>query len=145
MTDRNSYIAGLRKLADVLETRPEVPLPYEGSSTAMTFHFLSGENPKAEMAACARALPTSFAKEADGKYFDLLGSLAGLKVRLCAFRDEVCARVVTGTHEVEVTEPDPEALAKVPQVTKTVTVEDVEWICAPVLAPATTESTVTHS
>lgn len=136
MTDRNAYISGLRKLADVLENHPEVPLPYEGGTIEMTFHFLSGKDPKGEMAATARALPTSFTKEADGKYFDLKGSLAGLKIRLCAFRSEVCERVVTGTREVEVTEPDPEALAKVPTITKTVTVEDVKWECSPVLAPA---------
>lgn len=131
---RADYIAGLRLLADALERSPEVPLPYEGASTDMTFHFLSGDDPKAAMAACARPLPTSFTKNADGKYFDLHGKLAGLRVNLTAFREEVCERIVTGTRQVEVEEPDPEALAAVPKVTKTVTVEDVEWRCHPILA-----------
>jgi hypothetical protein len=140
MTDRNAYISGLRKLADALETHPEVPLPYEGETTELTLFFFAGDDPKAEMAAAARALPTSFRKEADGKYFDLKGHLDGVQIRLCAMREQVCERVVTGTREEVVEEPDPdalaEALAAVPTVTKTVTVEDVEWRCSPVLAPA---------
>ncbi len=131
---RADYIKGLRLLAGVLAEHPEVPLPYEGNASAMTFHFLGGVDPKADMAACARALPTSFAKNANGQYFDLEGKLAGLKVHLVAFRNQVCERVVVGTHEETVEEKDPEALAKVPVVTKTVTVEDVEWRCSPLLA-----------
>ena len=131
---RADYIAGLRLLADALERSPEVPLPYEGIATDMTFHFLHGDDPKAAMAACARALPTSFTKDADGKYFDLHGKLAGLRVNLVAFRAEVCERVVTGTRQVEIEEPDPEALAAVPTVTRIEVVEDVEWVCSPILA-----------
>lgn len=138
MTDRNAYIAGLRQLADVLENHPEVPLPFEGNGSEMTFHFLGGDDPKGAMAATARALPTTFTKDVRlAGYFDMYGVLAGgLKIKLTAFRNDVCERVVTGTREVEVTEPDPDALAKVPTVTKTVTVEDVVWECSPVLAPA---------
>lgn len=140
-TERNrraDYITGLRRLADILDDHPDVPLPYEGAGTAITFHFLNAEDPKAALAACARALPTNWTKQVSGggkypNYFDMYGSLAGLKLHLTAFRDDVCERVVVGTHEETVEEKDPEALAAVPTVTKTITVEDVEWRCAPVL------------
>lgn len=49
-------------------------------------------------------------------------------------RDQVCERVVVGTREVTEEVPDPEALAAVPKVTVTRTVEDVRWECRPLLA-----------
>lgn len=49
-------------------------------------------------------------------------------------REEICERIVTGTREVSEEVPDPEALAAVPKVTVTKTVEDVEWRCHPILA-----------
>jgi hypothetical protein len=48
----------------------------------------------------------------------------------------VCERVVVATREVEMEEPDPVAVAALPKVTRTVTVEDVEWKCAPLLTSA---------
>jgi hypothetical protein len=51
-------------------------------------------------------------------------------------RNEVCEKVVTGTREVTKEVPDPEALAAVPKVTVTETVEDVEWRCHPILDAA---------
>lgn len=50
-----------------------------------------------------------------------------------ASRSEVCERVVKGTREVTKEVPDPEALKAVPKVTVTETVEDVEWVCMPIL------------
>lgn len=135
---RTAYIAGLRQLAEVLETSPEVPLPYEGTLSPMSFHFLNGEDARAEMAAAARALPTVWSKNVwsagTTNYFDLNGSLHGLTIHLSAYRDAVCERIVTGTREVTTDEPDPAALAAVPTVTVTRTVEDVQWVCAPILA-----------
>jgi hypothetical protein len=43
---------------------------------------------------------------------------------------------VVGTREVTEEVPDPEALAAVPKVTVTRTVEDVRWECRPLLAEA---------
>lgn len=57
-----------------------------------------------------------------------------VKVDVYAGRDEVCERVVVGTREVTEEVPDPEALAAVPTVSVTKTVEDVEWKCLPLLA-----------
>lgn len=56
-----------------------------------------------------------------------------LRIAVYGDRDEVCERVVTGTREVTEEVPDPEALAAVPKVVVTKTVEDVKWICRPLL------------
>jgi hypothetical protein len=146
MTDsiRSAYTAGLRQLADILDDHPEVPLPYDGSQPnagRITFHFLHlGEQAPAEIAAVRRALGVPLEKNArDDTYFDLHGNLRGLYFTLAAFREDVCRRVVIGKREVEVEEPDPEALAALPVVKVTKTVEDVRWECAPLLAAAESE------
>jgi hypothetical protein len=140
---RAAYTAGLRALADVLDGHPEVPLPYHGNGCEISVNFLSGTDPRARMAAAARAFPCTWHKDAwetpDGSsaYFDLRGELGGLRLKLSAYRSEVCERVVTGTREVTETVPDPEALAAVPEVEVTRVIEDVEWRCHSILAPAT--------
>lgn len=138
MAKRSAYTAGLRALADILDAHPELPLPYEGSSPdlsqRMTFHFLSGDDPRGKMIAARRALGVPVDKNALDAYFNLHGQLHGLYFAITTFRNEVCERVVVGTREVEIEEPDPEVLAALPKVTRTVVVEDVEWECRPVLA-----------
>jgi hypothetical protein len=93
---RAAYTAGLRMLADALEQHPELPLPYEGRRAAMRFHFLSAADPRAAMAAAARALPCALAEQLvsygdapSDNYLDLTGELAGLRVALTAYRDDV--------------------------------------------------------
>jgi hypothetical protein len=138
MTDRAAYIDGLRQLADSLEQHDELPLPYEGSASVMTFHFLGGDDPRAAMAAAARALPVAWRKDAmEGEgvsYFELKASLAGLSLKLTAYRDAVCTRVVTGTEDREVEEVVTPALTR--KVTKPV--EVVTWDCGSLLAPVGT-------
>lgn len=140
--ERASYIDGLRALADVLEGHPEVPLPHDGhADRGLCIMFLSGDDPRAALAAAARAIPCSWRKDASDAagdypaYFDMYGSLHGLKLHLTAYREAVCTRVVTGTEDREVEE------VVTPAVTRTVTkpVEVVQWVCAPVLAPAAQE------
>lgn len=135
--ERAAYIEGLRQLADVLAEHDELPLPYEGNSNAITFHFMFVPDPRAELAAAARALPVSLTKKIrdygeDGSYLDLAGQLAGLKFELTAYRDDVCTRRVVGTEDREVEE------IVTPAVKRTVTkpVEVVEWDCHPVMTAA---------
>lgn len=133
--ERAAYTEGLRRLADLIDANPDLPLPYSGSSSPMLFMFLDhGEDNKAAMAAAARVIGGKWDKIGDDTYFDLSGSIAGVKVKLCAFRDEVCVKVVTGTREVTKMVKDPAALASVPEIEVIETVEDVEWRCAPLLA-----------
>jgi hypothetical protein len=144
---RAAYIDGLRALADILESNPEVPLPWTGASEYSEIaisDFLHVENPREALAAAARAFrgvkwDKGVREDATyGNYFDLTGRLHGLYVRLTANRDAVCERVVTGTREVTETVKDPEALAAVPEIEVTRVVEDVQWACGSVLAPAVT-------
>lgn len=132
---RAAFIDGLRVLAAALEANPEIPLPYHGSSAALTFHFLDGDA-RAEMAAAARALPCKWDKrpwESNGAaYFDLRGKIAGLRVELTAYRDAVCTKRVVGTEEREVEKVVTPAVVE--KVTETVDV--VEWDCGPLLRPA---------
>lgn len=144
---RAGYVKGLRALADALEAHPDdVPLPYEGDGTVIHFMFLSGSDDRAAMAAAARALPVTWRKEASdpvnggAAYFDLTGELHGLHLKLTAFREAVCERVVTGTTEVEVEEVvKPAETRKIKK-----SVETVEWRCHPVMAgrPAPDEDEV---
>jgi hypothetical protein len=132
---RDGYIKGLRALADILEANESLPLPYQGSMIAMTFHYLGGEDARRDMATAVRVIPCSWTKRArqydDGPaYLDLTGELHGLKVELTAYRDDVCERVVVGTEEREVEE------VVQPAVTEKVTrhVEKVEWRCGPIMS-----------
>jgi hypothetical protein len=138
-SERAAYIKGLRALADVLEQTDDLPLPFDGHLDPITFHFLGTADPRAELAAATRAIPCDWTKRVfdsrNTAYFDLRGQLHGLKVNLSAFRDDVCERIVTGTHQVTETVKDPEALAAVPEIEVTKTVEDVEWRCGSILAP----------
>jgi hypothetical protein len=146
---RAEFVKGLRAYADALEANPEaLPLPYHGIATEIVMYFLDADDPRAEMAAAARALHCNFRKSVvesendPGGTLRLSGKLHGLGVELAAYRSAVCERVVTGTHEVTEKVQDPEALAAVPEIEVTRVVEDVEWICSPVLAPAVPAQTV---
>lgn len=128
---RAEYTLGLRMLADLLDTNPDIPLPYHGNGTALLWIIVSEKDQKATLAAIARALPGKVTKDVRDGSFDLKGQLAGLLVQVIAQRDEVCTRVVTGTETVTKTIPDPDV--EVPLVEVTETVEQVEWICGPLL------------
>ena len=137
---RAEYTKGLRALADAIDGNDDLPLPSQGSISPITIQFLHGDDPRAAMGAAARAIPCNWRKNTwEGSsgtaYFDLTGELDGLHITLTAFRDTVCERVVTGTREVTRTVKDPEAIAAVPEVEVTETVEDVEWRCGSLLAP----------
>lgn len=134
-TDRSDYTAGLRALADLLDQHPEVPLPYSGTKQSPLL-IVPHENQRQVLADVARAFPGTVRKDVRDGYFDLYASVEGLHVQVIAYRSEVCERVVIGTREVTREVLDPEALAAVSRVTVTETVEDVEWICSPLLRDA---------
>lgn len=130
-TDRDSYTAGLRQLADTLDTNPDIPLPYEGNLCDLNWFLHGGRD---EMAAIARAFPVTWAKRTWGEHdthFELAGKLAGLRLAVNISRDAVCTRVVKGTEDRVVEE------VVTPAVTRKVTrqVEVVEWECQPLLRP----------
>lgn len=141
---RQAYIDGLHQIADFLAEHPEVPLPYMNSlvngkfrSAVMRIYLAGDADQRETLAAIARAMGNAdkTVNEATANY-EVYREFAGITLLAAANRAEVCDRVVTGTREVTKEVPDPEALAAVPKVTVTETVEDVEWVCQPLLKPA---------
>jgi hypothetical protein len=136
--DRAKQIAGIRELADWLESHPEIPIPYalsgESEFAYELIHAAHGSDQQAVLAAVARALPGTVGKrvlDTNDRLFSIDGRLpGGINIKVIADRGEVCERVVTGTREVTEEVPDPTA----PKLTVTRTVEDVEWVCGSILA-----------
>ena len=145
MTDaRQAYIDGLHQIADFLAEHPEVPLPAMGdyasgeyAPTLTIYTQLSRgdtRDQRTKLADIARAMGR--AEKSTRHEFAIWRRFAGVVLAAYADRDEVCDRVVTGTREVTEEVPDPDALAAVPKVSVTKVVEDVEWVCTPLLKPA---------
>lgn len=146
MTDtdkRAAYIEGLHQIADFLAEHPEVPLPALGDYASGEYQptlaiFLRGDDQRdsrTKLADVARAMGR--AEKSTHHEFAIWRRFSGMILTAYAQRAEVCERVVTSTREVTKEIPDPEALAAVPKVTVTETVEDVEWVCAPLMKPPT--------
>lgn len=146
MTDaRHAYIDGLHQIADFLAEHPEVPLPAMGTYVTgnyePTIHVYtqcqSGDDrdQRTILADIARAMGR--AEKSTQHEFAVWRRFAGVVFAAYAERNEVCERVVTGTREVTKEIPDPDALAAVPTVSVTEVVEDVEWVCAPLMKPTT--------
>lgn len=134
-TKRADYIAGLRQLADALDADPDLPLPWDGTAVSRLSVFTAT---RAECAAWARVLGHAEKEISDDYYgFKLTGQVSGVQVLVYAPRAEVCTRRVVGTREVTKEIPDPDALAAVPTVTVTETVEDIAWDCHPLLSDVT--------
>lgn len=125
---RAQTIAGLRAAADFFEANPDAPIAY---SIDLGYHCSDRD----EFVAAVRALGS--ARKDFNSTFAQAGRRfgGGVEVRYQAYRDQVCERVVVGTKQVEVEEPDPEVVAALPKVKRTETVEEVEWRCEPLLAP----------
>lgn len=131
--DRGDYIAGLRALADLLERDDAFPLPDDRDVAWYLFGVdadgkkLPDAEQKARAADLVRRLPGRQEKQQTGELFRFRGHIGGIRTQVIVDRDAVCERVVTGTREVE---------EKVPTAFETVTkvVEDVEWVCKPLLA-----------
>lgn len=133
---RAGYVAGLRALADILEQNDTLPLPFTGTTGDVQWIEVveDDEDQRRIAQTFTRCIPGTIRKNVRDDYLDLNGRIHGLAVELIVKRDAVCTRVVTGTREVTEEVPDPDALAAVPTVTVTRTVEDVEWDCSPILA-----------
>jgi hypothetical protein len=138
MTAREEYTAGLRALADLLDGTPELPLP---STDTIEWAGVGGGDDvehQRSLATIARLIPGRLEKndpregDYEANYYRLTGNVGGMPVEVWAQRAKVCRRVVTGTREVVETVPAPGA----PMVEVTKTVEDVEWVCEPLLAKA---------
>ncbi|MFD9949996.1 hypothetical protein ACFWYW_28440 [Nonomuraea sp. NPDC059023] len=132
--ERAAYTAGLRALADILDANPDLPLPYDGDGKPLSFIEGIAAESRRGAAVFARVMPGPVEKSGTDSQFYLKAKLHGLRVKWIATREEMCERIVVGTREVEIEEPDPEAVAALPKVKRVEVVEDVEWKCRPVLA-----------
>lgn len=138
-TVRGEYIAGLRALADALEQNADVPTPDYGDSWSPIRWVIANEQPDEQKAVAqriVRGLGGTWDKSGRDEFFVFTSKLRGLYVDVLARREAVCRRVVTGTRDVVERVPAPDA----PMVEVTKTVEDVEWVCEPLLADHTAKA-----
>lgn len=134
---RTAVIASLLELAVLLEQNPDLPLPWQLDSGTLDIHLMRSDDPRGELARIVRMLPGEVRKEVWGDktpYFTAHAKVGSIRLDVTTYRDQVCERVVTGTREVTETVPDPHVVVPLVEVTKTV--EDVEWVCGPLMAPA---------
>ena len=132
----------LRAIATWLESHPEIEaysihLADHDYGTGPVRVNVYGVGSPERMAAIATSVGGRWEKRFTDSQFHLRQQIApDAVVELTAMRSDVCQRVVTGTTTIE--EPDPDALAAVPKVTREV--ETYEWRCEPILAAATGET-----
>lgn len=126
----------LRQMADLIGDTPALAAAVRYSFDHINCYVQPEDDPRAALAAAARAGLKHGAHVAKdmGTYAGVRLQFGEVGVHIYAHRDQVCERIVTGTTEVTKEVPDPEALAAVPKVTVTETVEQVEWKCTPLLA-----------
>jgi hypothetical protein len=127
---------GLRALADLIETNPELARPLRFGVDSIGAHIVEDEAPEifAIFARAAKAQGLPVTKTYSEKFAIVRARLGGVEVYLQADREQVCERVVTGTETVTKRVKDPTLLAEVPEVEVIETVETVEWVCKPILA-----------
>jgi hypothetical protein len=138
-TDRETYIQGLRALADLLETTPDLALPTtQKIEWAIHYQGTTPEEQRAALAKTARLIPGRLDKNDPNSghyaelYLVLTGNVGGMPIEIWGERPTVCTKVPTGTETITHTVPDPTVV--VPTVEVTETVEKFEWICEPILA-----------
>lgn len=135
-----SYAAGLRALADLIEQNPDLHVDLRFAADTVLVPVSHANDPRARMVGWVRAAKAA-GMPIRKSYGQTWGEVhitpaPGLTVQVYAAREAVCDRIVVGTREITRELPDPEALAAVPTITVTETVEDVRWECLPLLADA---------
>lgn len=128
--------AGLRALADMIEANPELSA-FASLGNLYAFHVKRAD----DQAALARAALRHGAK-VDKDIWELQHNLilrwGPVGAMVLANRGDVCERVVVAVEMITEKVPDPVKLAEVPLVEVTNPVEQVEWVCRPLLAAEST-------
>lgn len=116
------FISSLRELADYYESNPNTPVP-----TYPILNIFASNDP--EIAKRQFRQFGAFDKEYLEAWFVARKKVGGITLDLCAPRDQVCQKVVTGTRTIpeHVVPASPEML--VPEKVE----EIYEWQCDPVL------------
>lgn len=128
----NAIGTGLRVLAELFEANPDLAAEFWYALSSITDYV-----DRDVVVRFARAAARSGAlvdKHFSGERAGVVAKFGPVHVTALTGRDQICERVVTGTREVTEQVPDPDALAAVPLVEVTRTVEDVEWRCGSLLA-----------
>lgn len=132
--EQREYVDGLHALADFLAAHPDLIGQYTTGVTVYRWVGALGDDDDddddvpAVMARLAREIGRA-AKNVAGDYFNLNREFGPHTLQITASREQVCERVVTGTETVEVTGPDPDVVAKLPQVTRVEVRDVVEYLC----------------
>jgi hypothetical protein len=121
--EQREWTDGLYEMAQWFEANPDL-IPQQSRVRVI----LDGVAAKDELAAVSKRLGGKRTKSTTDSFFWLDRSFGPHTVGIAAWRDEVCEKVTRLVAE-EVTERDPELLARVPTVTRTVEREVVEWVC----------------
>lgn len=129
----NDQAAGLRALADMIEANPEMA-KHAGYLDDTNVFWVRTKDDIATIARAALAHGFEVKKNAFADTYKVLLKRGPVGFTILADRGEVCERVVTGVETITRTVKDPHALAAVPEVEVTETVETVEWVCKPLLA-----------
>ncbi|PRY35299.1 hypothetical protein [Umezawaea tangerina] len=130
--------AGLRALADMIEANPDLADLACYLRSADVFYAWSKDD-VAKIVRAGLAHGFGIAKNHFGATLKVTLEYGPLNFTILGDREAVCEKVVT-TETVTRTVPDPAVLATVPLVEVTETVENVEWVCKPLLA-GTAETT----
>lgn len=138
-TDAQRAAAAFRELADFLDANPDLIGTRHAFNDIMVFPR-DRDGVVAWARAAARFKPAAVSKTHGEVWsrvnlgFGGTGEYPPVRVRVTIEREEVCERVVTGIREVTEMVPDPDHVAAAPLVEVTKTIEDVEWVCHPLLA-----------
>lgn len=130
------FATALHRIASMIDAAPELEDEHSAFRYALeklTIVVWSREG-LAAMVRAGKAAGAKITKHQDDRWAGVDMDFGAIKLRALIDRVEVCDRVVTGVREVVEEVPDPEALAAVPTVSVTKTVEDVSWVCRPILA-----------
>lgn len=133
INSRQDYIDGLRQLADLLESTPDLPTPYVSGTSV----FWADWHDAARVAKLASLVPGKLRKNNpskggyDAKYYELTSDkkVGPFELSVRSYRATVCEKVQTGTKTVTIpaVEATPERIEEQPVF---------EFVCSPLLAKA---------
>ncbi len=116
---KDQVIAGLRKIADVLEANPDLRPPYVGSCVMRV-------NTVSEMREAAKCYGGTFTKRSDDSSYNLTRIIApNLNILIYADHQDVCTRIVLGTRKVPAVTLPAREETTVPEHEE----EIVQWHC----------------
>lgn len=135
--DRDQWIAGMRELLTLMESNPELDIPYcagESRYNPLTVHLsyagYTESEQKERLRLWARVLGSADKETTEAGNFRLRGRFSGLHVQVSADRTAVCVAKIVGQRTEKVA---------VHTIYEDRLVDEIEWECQPLMAPTTAE------